>query len=160
MLCAASTDAIEAFIRAAERRLVVLAPGVPIAIAELLAERWSVLGPKNVSITLDVDAEVCRLGYGDADSLSLLETAGMRVGGMLQRHAGIRIGVIISDDRMMIFSPVPQLVEAGPRSSKAPNAIMLDAVPTALEHVLGQVSTESPGRRLASIRQREPKLPL
>ncbi len=56
---------------------------------------------------------------------------------MVNRHKGIRVGMVIADDRTMVYSPTPQLIEAGPRSPDAPNAIMLGAPPSQVERELG-----------------------
>ena len=137
ILGAATPRTLEHFVRSATRRLVVLAPGVSCQVAAAIRERWLALGAERVTITLDVDPEVYRLGYGDARALVSLEQTGREVGGLLQRHPGIRIGVIISDDRVLVYSPVPELVEAGPRDAAAPNAVLLGAPPKALEGALG-----------------------
>lgn len=50
----------------AERRLIIVAPGMSAALAEIVAERWRLLGAEAVSITLDVDPEVCRLAGFDS----------------------------------------------------------------------------------------------
>jgi hypothetical protein len=115
----------------------VLAPAVSSEVAAAIRDRWLTLGAERVTITLDVDAEVYRLGYGDAAALVSLEKTGREVGGLLQRHPGIRIGVIIADDRVLVYSPVPELVEAGPRDEAAPNALLLGAPAAALEAALG-----------------------
>lgn len=136
-LIAATSETVAHFIASATHRLVVLAPAVTRIVAEAIESQWRFLGPERVSITLDVDAEVYRLGYGDATALESLERIGREVGGLLQRHPGIRIGVVIVDERVLVYSPVPELVEAGPRDAAAPNAVLLGAPPAALENALG-----------------------
>jgi hypothetical protein len=137
VLAAATPESLAQIVRSATSRLVVLAPAVARVTAEAIRERWLALGSDRVSVTLDVDPEVYRLGYGDAEALDLLEDAGATAGGLLQRHAGIRIGVVIADDRVLVFSPVPALVEAGPRDKAAPNAVMFGGPTPALENALG-----------------------
>src|SRR5436309_1632414 len=90
----ASDEALTALVRRARRSLVVLAPGLTKAVAEAVAERWRILGPDAVSVILDVDAEVCRLGYGEIEALQLLERTASCLGGVLQRQPGIRIGLL------------------------------------------------------------------
>jgi hypothetical protein len=136
-LRAATSELIAEFVRSATRRLVVLAPAVSLHVAVAIRERWFAIGANGVTITLDVDPEVYRLGYGDAVAMEGLEQTGREVGGLLQRHPGIRIGVVIADDRVLVYSPVPQLVEAGPRDAAAPNAVVLGPPPVALENALG-----------------------
>ncbi|MBI5445713.1 MAG: hypothetical protein HY900_31415 [Deltaproteobacteria bacterium] len=125
------------FIRAARRRLVVLAPAVTKPVGEAVAERWRSLGPEAVSVILDPDPEVYRLGYGDAEGLQILESAALEVGGRLTRQFGLRIGLVISDDLTLIFSPTPQLIEAGPRNPEAPNAVLMGTPPAQVARELG-----------------------
>lgn len=137
VIAAATPEVLCAVIRSAASRLVVVAPAVSTPVAEAICERWRVLGPHSVAITVDVDPEVYRLGYGDIEGLQRLETTGAALGGMLQRHIGVRIGVVIADDRVLVYSPVPALIEAGPRDPAAPNAILLDDAPAALLRAVG-----------------------
>lgn len=70
----ASEYQLVCLIREARDRLVVVAPALPRAVAQALARRCA---DQSVSITvvLDADAEVYRLGYGDPASLELLRHA-------------------------------------------------------------------------------------
>lgn len=132
-----TAESIIAFIESAKARLVVLAPAVSLDIAMAIRERWTTLGAANVSIILDVDEEVYRLGYGDIGALDLLERTGASLRSTLQRQPGIRIGVVVADQRVLVFTPTPLLIEAGPRKADAPNAIVLNAAPRELENDLG-----------------------
>ena len=51
-------------ILSAEKRLVVVAPALNAKVANTLCEQWRRLGGSNVSVILDLDPEVFRLGYG------------------------------------------------------------------------------------------------
>ena len=127
----------------ATRRLIVVAPGLSMEIAEDLAERWRLLGPGAVSVTLDVDPEVCRMGFGDIEAVKLLEQTARSMETTLNTHPGIRIGVIIADDETLIYAPTPLLVEASPRCPDEeapaikPNAIRVGLPPADLERDLG-----------------------
>ncbi len=136
-ICAATNAVIESLIRSAAKRLVVLAPAVSITVARVIEERWLALGANGVSVTLDVDSEVYRLGYGTDDALQHLESAGRRAGSLLQRQPGIRIGIIVADERILIYSPVPELIEAGPRKGSAPNAVFLSTPVMAIQEAVG-----------------------
>ena len=76
----ANDESLVALIRAATRRLVVLAPGFSKPVAEAIVDAWNRLGPHVVSVIADVDAEVYRLGYGDFDALKRLEETAARFG--------------------------------------------------------------------------------
>lgn len=118
-----------ALIRKAQRRLVFMAPAVNRPVAEALIDCLESLGADAVTITLDVDAETYRLGYGDPCTLDMLYEATRRLGNPLRRQAGLRIGVLISDDLMMVYSPTPLLIEAGPKQENCPNAVVVGPPP-------------------------------
>ena len=116
-------------IQKAQRRLVFMAPAVSQPVAQALIECLEALGADAVTITLDVDAETHRLGYGDPCTLDTLYEATRRLGNPLRKQAGLRIGVLISDDLMMVYSPTPLLIEAGPKQENSPNAVVVGAPP-------------------------------
>lgn len=112
----ANDDTLSALILSAKRRVFLLAPAVSCRLAEALIRQWDVLGRDGVSVVLDVDAEVYRLGYGEPPALKQLEAAAAARGTMLNTQPGIRIGLLIADDEMLVFSPTPQLIEASPNT--------------------------------------------
>jgi hypothetical protein len=122
----ASDETLVSMIRAAQERLVIVTPGLSVKVATALADRIHEDScPRELSVTLDVDPEVCRLGYGDVASLDILRPAlELRARG-LQVQKGVRIGVLVSDDDILIYSPTPQLIEAGSNSEEKPNAIQI-----------------------------------
>jgi hypothetical protein len=133
----ANDQTLSEFVRSAKVRLVILAPAVSTSVGEAIADRWSALGRDAVTVVLDVDPEVYRLGYGNIEALERLEQVAAAFGTMVTRHKGIRVGMVIADDRTLVYSPTPQLIEAGPRRPDAPNAIMLGLPPPQVERELG-----------------------
>jgi hypothetical protein len=91
-----------------------------------------------VSVILDVDPDVYRLGYGDPEALAFLERAAAARGGALNRHPGVRIGLLVVDQQTVVFAPTPLVIEAGPRRRDTPNAIIVGATPERLATDLGQ----------------------
>jgi hypothetical protein len=139
-LTVASDEAIADLIATAERRVIYMAPGVSMTIAQALATKMQELGADAVAIIVDVDPEICRMGYGEIDALSRLERAATQLGGMVLAQPGVRIGLVIADDETLVFSPTPLLIEAGPRQSEniiKPNAVRLGLPPADLERDLG-----------------------
>lgn len=122
----ATDETLVAMIRSAKQRLVIVSPGLSVEVAVVLADRICEDNyPRELSVTLDVDPEVCRLGYGQVESLDILRPAlEFRARG-LQIQKGVRIGILVSDDDILIFSPTPQLIEAGSNSAEKPNAIQI-----------------------------------
>jgi len=125
----ANDSSLIMLIRKAQRRLVFMAPAVSQLVAAALIERLESLGADAVTITLDVDAETYRLGYGDPCTLDTLYEATRRLGNPLRMQAGLRIGLLISDDLMMVYSPTPLLIEAGPKQENCPNAVVVGSPP-------------------------------
>ena len=113
----------------AQERIVYLAPGITETIAGALTHRWEQLGPNAVSVILDVDAEVCRLGFGSIEGLQKIRQAASQIGALVCHQPGVRIGLLIADQSTLIYSPTPELIEAGSNSPQRPNAIELTAPP-------------------------------
>lgn len=61
----ASDEALVGLISRARNRLVVIAPALTQAVADALARRFDDLGQLDVTVILDSDPEVYRLGFGD-----------------------------------------------------------------------------------------------
>lgn len=134
------TDAAKTFIRVdddtlikeigrARERLVFIAPGVRKKVAAALASAMDVVPCDAVHLVVDVDSEVCRLGYGSMLGLELLQTAAAKHNLTLNHHPGIRIGLVITDDATLIYSPTPLLIEAGSQQPSKPNAVVLRGDP-------------------------------
>jgi hypothetical protein len=114
-------------IGAARHRLVFIAPGLRPPVAEALAKAMAILPPDSVHLVFDVDAEVCRLGYGDKDfkGMELLQAAAAHHDLTVNHQQGIRIGLVIADDTTLIYSPTPELIAPQNGNPNKPNAICL-----------------------------------
>ena len=124
------------FISAALRRVVYMAPGVTESVAEALAEARSRLGVQAVTVIVDLDPEVCRLGFGTLDGVKRVFVAASKVGTSVCQQPGVRIGLIISDDRMIVYSPTPLLIEEAGQPQRL-NAIALHAPPPEMLREIG-----------------------
>lgn len=122
------TDAdLTGLVSCVQRRLVVIAPGLSLPVANAVAETWRRLGPHAVQVVLDPDPEVCRMGYGDVAALKVLQETAEELRTRIHQQSGLRIGVVVTDETTAIFSPTPLLIEAGGQPGEKPNAIRLDA---------------------------------
>lgn len=126
----ATDDSLIALINAASRRLAVIVPGLTTPVAKALAARIADLHSLSLTVILDADAEVYRMGYGDAEALEIIREASKNELFDLREQPGVRIGVVISDDRTMIFAPVSRNVEIGSVTEEKPNAIILGGAAT------------------------------
>ena len=117
-------DMLVGWIDGAKERLVFVAPGVRVKVAQaLVAAAERLRGKGAVSYILDVDAEVCRLGYGEIDGLKLLQGVPGMNGGILSAQPGVRIGIVIADDDTLFYSPTPLLIESEPVEEKKSNTL-------------------------------------
>ena len=121
----ASDEALVQLITGARNRLVVIAPALTKPVADVVARRLEELGHLAVTIILDSDPEVYRLGFGDQDALDTIRAASANNLSDLREQPGVRIGVVISDDTTTVYSPVSKNIEAGSTSDEKPNAIVL-----------------------------------
>lgn len=104
-------------IATAGQRVVLIAPGVWPPVAEAVAEAWRRLGANRVTAILDVNPEICRIGYGSLEGLNILQAAATQAGEAIGQEPGIRICVVIADQQTFIFSPTPRQLEAAPGDS-------------------------------------------
>lgn len=121
---ASDAEIINLVVRA-KRRLVVIAPAHSSKVARAIAERMDDLPELSLSVILDPDPEVYRMGYGEVDALEIIRDAAARSSFRLQEQEGIRICAIVSDDSTMIYSPVSRNIEAGSTSNEKPNGLYL-----------------------------------
>jgi hypothetical protein len=120
----ASDASLVELIQRASRRLVVVSPALTDPVAAALADRLSDLDQLAITVVLDADPEVYRLGYGTPSALDKVRQASKQSLFDLRVQPGVRIGVVISDDVTMLFAPVPMLIEAGSTTIDKPNAII------------------------------------
>lgn len=115
-------------IRSANKRLVFAAPGLGMLTARALVEAINRLSGK-LTIILDADPDVCRIGYGDPEALRMLHESASALQVPLRRQAGLRIGILIADDEVLIWSPMARSVEAEHQHTQ-PNGLVLSGPPT------------------------------
>lgn len=119
----------------AQRRIVLLAPGVFAVVAQALGRRLAASARPQVTVIIDPEEDVCRIGYGDAAGLELLSRLATEHGFALMAQPGLRVGVLLVDDVTLVWSPTPRSVEAAPRPThpaspaRAPNGVILGVDP-------------------------------
>lgn len=136
-LTVADSETLCDMIARAQRRVLYLAPAIHATVAEALAEAWNRLDAHRVTVIVDADAEVYRLGYGDLAALQKLQDAATRHGAMITEQPGVRMGLMIADDQTLVWAPVPEMIASGQQKSVATNAIRLGLPPADVERDLG-----------------------
>lgn len=131
-------------IRRASQRVVLISPGVWPPVAAAVAAAWERLGRDKVTVILDVDPEICRIGYGSLEGMQILQNVAAKLGEALGQEPGIRICVFIVDQETFVFSPTPCQLEAPPGGSSPvspsqpkANGIVLSRPPEKLADELG-----------------------
>jgi hypothetical protein len=153
--------AIAADIRAAKISVCYAAPGIQQEPASAIADAAKRIGADLITVCLDFDERVLRMGFGSLAAVKTLRDAGIS----LNSTIGLRTGLVIVDHRGYIFTPTALYLEA-----EAPNAMRLsnDQVTEALARLSpgGRASplhSRKQGTRRAASRNRpsrSPRLPL
>ena len=84
--------------------------------------KWQAkFGPECITVCLDFDERVIRMGFGDLAAVKALRDAGIAV----NSTPGLRTGLVIVDHHGYIFTPTALYLEADHRPAEAPNAMRL-----------------------------------
>ena len=118
---AASCDMLANQILCAKERVVLMAPGVSQEVVKALVDAKQ--RSLSVTVILDADEDVCRIGYGDVEGFRELQACASEM--ELRKHPGVRLGLLMADKAVTIWSPTPQSVD-GERQPDQPNAIVLE----------------------------------
>jgi hypothetical protein len=114
---------------ACNSRLVYIAPGATAAVATAIGNLLDRRQPPAVTLIIDTDPEVYRLGYGTEEGLRALQSLVITHHIAIRYQPGLRVGVLIADETMLVYSPTPLLIEADSDRSDQPNAILVGADP-------------------------------
>jgi hypothetical protein len=127
-------------IEATEQSLVYVAPGVTKPVVDAICANLRSKPHLQVTAIIDLDPEVYRLGFGTEEGLRALQELANQQHFALRQQQGLRVGLLVTDQRTIVYSPTPLLIEAGSTSEEKPNAIVIsrDVEPTAaLLHACG-----------------------
>lgn len=112
-----------------KERVIYIAPGVSNKIADCFCNVLSKLHQLNVTVILDPSDEVCRIGYGDFDGLKELHNYSKANHFALRSQIGIRTGILIVDDQVLVWTPTPLSIEDHPQKNEMANGVMLGSNP-------------------------------
>ncbi|WP_226646155.1 hypothetical protein [Mesobacillus subterraneus] len=94
-------------LKAATGSVIYVAPGLTIEVARVFQEIKQRIPLHNIKIIIDSSPNICRLGYGDIESVEMLINNGFKV----SKVDSIRLGIVIVDGNAWVFSPVPLIIE-------------------------------------------------
>jgi len=95
-----------ALIKRAERTVMYAAPSVSTQIADAILRQKQHHPSLKARVIVDPDADVLRLGYGEIGGIKMLRRDEIDV----RSAKGLRIGVLLVDDRSWIFTPTPKII--------------------------------------------------
>lgn len=131
-------------IAATQQTLVFVAPGIAKPVVDAIGASLRSKPHLLVTAIIDLDPEVYRLGFGTEEGLRALQELAGQQHFELRQQEGLRVGLLVTDQRTLVYSPTPLLIEAGSTSEEKPNAVVIsrDAEPTAaLLHACGAPGT-------------------
>ena len=79
-----------------------------------------------VTAIIDLDP-VYRLGFGGGAQGAA--GSGRAAALRLRQQEGLRVGLLVTDERTLVYAPTPLLIEAGSTSEQKPNAIVISPTP-------------------------------
>ena len=126
---AVNDDLLISQVNQAKVRVIYIAPGISKAVASCFCLVLSKLHQLNVTVILDPSDEVCRIGYGDFDGLKELHDYSKSSHFALRSQIGIRTGILIVDDQVLVWTPTPLSIEEHPQINKMANGVMLGSNP-------------------------------
>jgi hypothetical protein len=112
---------IAADIRAAQFSVCYAAPGIQQEPANAIADVARRIGPDLITVCLDFDERVIRMGFGSLAAVKTLRDARI----LVNSTVGLRTGLVIVDHKGYIFTPTALYLEAEDRPAEAPNAMRL-----------------------------------
>ena len=121
LFCSLSPDRIADLVRHAQRAVCYAAPGIQLDLAQAMVETAERLGKEMLTVSLDFDDRVMRMGYGDIGAVTLLLDAGIAV----QSSPGLRTALVVVDNEGYIFTPTALYLEAEPSDGAASNAMRM-----------------------------------
>ena len=121
LFCSLDSASIASAIRAAEHSVCYAAPGIQIEPAKAMLDVAAAIGPDLITVFLDFDERVMRMGFGDLSAVKSLRDTGI----LVNSTPGLRTGLVIVDHQGYIFTPTALYLEADERPADAPNAMRL-----------------------------------
>jgi hypothetical protein len=121
LFCSLSSAAMADNIRRAQIAVCYAAPGIRQEPAAAMAEVAKRIGPELITVCLDFDERVMRMGFGDLAAVKILRDAGI----VVNSSPGLRTSLVIVDHEGYIFTPTALYLEAENRTAGAPNAMRL-----------------------------------
>jgi hypothetical protein len=164
--CHLNSAEIANLIMTAQKSVVYAAPSIQLKSATAMVNISEQLGVEMLTVTLDIDEWVLRMGYGKLEAIQKLQDANI----VISHSPQIRGGLLIVDDQGFSFTPTALYLEAENNNPDAYNAIRLtsEQVKEALARLspvakciaIAQAKTQEEKQKLKEISVDIPSKPL
>ena len=144
LFCSLSPDRIADLVRNAQHAVCYAAPGIQLDLAQAMVETAGRLGKEMLTVSLDFDDRVMRMGYGDIGAVTLLLDAGISV----NSSPGLRTALVVVDNEGYNFTPTALYLEAEPSDGAASNAMRMSG-----EQVSQALARLSPAAKAIAVAQ-------
>lgn len=94
-------------VHSASKRVAFIGPAMTTEVAAAVSNKFSQLDRRGVTIIIDYDEAIFRLGYGHHEAIEILKESGIE----LRKESGLRISALIIDDQGWILHQSPMAVE-------------------------------------------------
>lgn len=121
LFCSLSPVRIAKLIRSTQQAVCYAAPGIQLDLAQAMVETAGRLGKEMLTVSLDFDDRVMRMGYGDIGAVTLLLDAGISV----NSSPGLRTALVVVDNEGYVFTPTALYLEADRSDGAASNAMRM-----------------------------------
>ena len=111
------------FIRSATESVCYAAPGIQTEVASAITVVAQRIGVEMISVSLDFDERVIRMGFGSIDGVNQLRGQGIAI----QNCPGLRTGLVIVDQSGYVFTPTALYLENDSSLPNAPNAMRMSS---------------------------------
>ncbi len=133
--CHISSKRIADLIRTAKSSVSFVGPGIHIETADAMVDVVGRIGREQLTVSVDFDERLIRMGYGDIEAIRKLRENGIAV-----NHApGLRSALIIADGEGYIFAPTALYLEAESGRETTRNGLRLS--PQQVEAALARLSS-------------------
>jgi hypothetical protein len=119
-----NTEKLCQLVRSAQQRVAFIGPALTQELAAALVNKHIEFGDQDVTIILDYNEEIFRLGYGEHAAIEMLRENHIPI----RRQSGMRISALLVDDHAWVLHQSPMAVED-------PNADVCNAITLQPEQV-------------------------
>ena len=144
LFCSLTPSRLADLVRSAQQAVCYAGPGIQLDLAQAMVEVAGRVGKEMLTVSLDFDDRVMRMGYGNVDAVKLLLDAGIAV----QSSPGLRTALVVVDNEGYIFTPTALYLEAEPTDGAASNAVRMSG-----EQVSQALARLSPAAKTIAIAQ-------